>query len=477
MAEAVITETRREKRKKKVDPKLLVLLGIVVLFAAYFLFFRKKETTTTTVRYSAAQVGDISKGITATGTLQATTTVQVGSQVSGTIRELYADFNSRVQKGQLLARLDPTFYDAALTQAKANLSKAQADYETALKDEHRQAELLKRELIAQADYDVSKNKLLDARATITQQQALVKQAETNLSYTVIKSPISGVVVSRNVDKGQTVAASLNAPTLFLIAQDLSSMQVAANVDEADIGQVIEGQTVRYTVDAYPGQEFDGTVQQIRINPVTTQNVVTYTVIILTANPGGKLLPGMTATVSIVSASRDNVLKIPSAALRFVPPEELGGPDSAQRAKSQAMRAQYQNRSGQGSGQSGHAANQSGGGSGYAGARSGGIRGDSTHTMAQAGDSTHKAWQMRSPERTIYVKPASGTKLQAVKVVPGLSDGSWTEVLSSNPALHAGDSIAVGAFSAGAAGAPAAPQGTSPVGGMRGFGGGGRGGGR
>jgi HlyD family secretion protein len=454
MAEAIVTETRKDKRKKKVDPKLLVLLGIVVLFASYFLFFRKKNTTTTTVRYSAVQIGDITKGITATGTLQATTTVQVGSQVSGTIKDLYADFNTRVTKGQLLARLDPTFYDAALTQARANLSRVQADYSAALKDEQRQKDLLKRQLIAAADYEVSENKLLDARAAVSQQQALVKQAETNLSYTVIKSPISGVVVSRNVDKGQTVAASLNAPTLFLIAQDLSSMQVAANVDEADIGQVTEGEQVHFTVDAYPGLEFNGTVQQIRINPVTTQNVVTYTVIILTDNPGGKLLPGMTATVTIVNASRENVLKIPSTALRFVPPEDLGGPDSATRAKTQAQRAQWQNRARQQST----------------------MQRDTSRRIAGA-DTTRRGLQMRSPERTIYIKPKSGSKLEPVKVVAGLSDGAWTEVVSSNPPLHEGDSIAVAAFTAGAPGAPAPSQGTSPVGGMRGFGGGGGRGGR
>jgi HlyD family secretion protein len=235
MPEAVVTETRTTRnRKPKVDPKLLILLAVVLAVAAYYMFFRKTTEVTTTVRYAALQQGNITRGITATGTLQATTTVQVGSQVSGTIRDLYADFNSRVSKGELLARLDPTFYEAALTQARANLSRVQADYSTAVKDEQRQRDLLKRQLIAQADYDISENKLLDARAAVTQQEALVKQAETNLSYTVIKSPISGVVVSRNVDKGQTVAASLNAPTLFVIAQDLSSMQVAASVDEADI---------------------------------------------------------------------------------------------------------------------------------------------------------------------------------------------------------------------------------------------------
>jgi HlyD family secretion protein len=468
MADAIVKETQKENRKKKVDPKLLVLLGIVILIAAYFLFFRKTETTTTTIRYATLQQGDITKGITATGTLQATTTVQVGSQVSGTIRELYADFNTRVSKGQLLARLDPTFYEAALTQARANLSRVQADYSTALKDEQRQKDLLKRQLIAQADYDVSENKLLDSRAAVTQQEALVKQAETNLSYTVIKSPIAGVVVSRNVDKGQTVAASLNAPTLFVIAQDLSSMQVAANVDEADIGQVVEGQTVRYTVDAFPGQEFDGTVEQIRINPVTTQNVVTYTVIILTGNPGGKLLPGMTATVNIVNASRENVLKIPAAALRFIPPEEFGGPDSATRtAYANRMR---QSRGGSPSG---------GSGSGDSGRP---VSRDTSARMGRqaggnfGGDTVRRGLQMRSVERTVYRKPQTGTKLEAVKVVAGLSDGTWTEVVSSNPALHAGDSIAVGAFTPSAT---AQPQGTSPVstpggGGMRGLGGGGGG---
>lgn len=448
MPEAIVTETRTKKRKPIVDPKLLVLLAVVLAVAAYFLFFRKKTETTTTVRYAALQQGNITRGITATGTLQATTTVQVGSQVSGTIRDLYADFNSRVSKGQLLARLDPTFYEAALTQARANLSRVEADYSTAIKDEQRQKDLLKRQLIAQADYEISENKLLDARAAVMQQQALVKQAETNLSYTVIKSPISGVVVSRNVDKGQTVAASLNAPTLFVIAQDLSSMQVAASVDEADIGQVLEGQQVHFTVDAYPGQEFEGTVSQIRINPVTTQNVVTYTVIILTENPGGKLLPGMTATVTIVNASRENVLKIPSAALRFVPPEELGGPA----ANDTSQRAAWRNRMRQ---------------AGDSGRRNG-------------PDTVRRGLQMRPMERTVYVKPkAEKEKLQPVKVVVGLSDGSWSEVLSSNPLLHAGDSVAIGSFTPSAT---AQPQGTSPVstpgGGMRGFGGAGgsRGGG-
>jgi HlyD family secretion protein len=420
-------------KKRRLNPIVLVA-GLLLLGAAVWYFFlRTPAKAALVVRYAAVDAGDISRGVTATGTLQATTTVQVGSQVSGMITNLYADFNTKVQKGQLLATLDPATFEAAVTQAKANVSKAQADLTNAKKDEGRQRDLLARQLIAQADYDLSKNKLDDATAIVEQTSAQLKQVEANLNYTIIRSPISGVVVSRNVDKGQTVAAGFNAPVLFVIAQDLTSMQVAAAVDEADIGSVATSQQVKFTVDAYPGEPFTGTVSQVRINSVTLQNVVTYTVIILTPNPDGRLLPGMTATVTIVNASRTGVLRVPVNATRFVPPPELlaqSGIKDTSAAHEKKQRAP----------------------------------GDTSHHGGMRGGGAD-----RPQISTVYVKSNAkqGPSIQPVKIVTGLTDGNYTEILNSTPPLHLGDSIVVAAFSTGttsAAGASPLNTRTSPGGG-------------
>ncbi len=420
--------------KKKTFNPYLYLLGLILLGAGIWYFaLRKPAQSALVVRYAALDVGDISRGVTATGTLQATTTVQVGSQVSGMITNLYADFNTKVTKGELLATLDPATFEASVTQAKANVAKSEADLAAAKKDEARQRDLLARQLIAQSDYDVSKNKLDDAQAAVEQQSAVLKQAEANLSYTIIRSPISGTVVTRSVDKGQTVAAGFNAPVLFIIAQDLTSMQVAAAVDEADIGSVANGQTVNFTVDAYPGEPFTGTVSQVRINSVVTQNVVTYAVIILTPNPDGRLLPGMTATVTIVNASRMGVLRVPVSATRFVPPAELlaqAGVTDTAAAHVKRQRAP----------------------------------GDSSHRSG-----THAAGAERPQISTVYVKTnaTKGPSIQPVKVVTGLSDGNYAEVLNSTPPLHVGDRIVVAAFASSttsAAGSSPLNSRTTPGGG-------------
>jgi len=279
--------------------------------------------------------GPIVQKVSASGTLEAVTTVQVGSQVSGTIESLYADFNSIVKKGQVLARLEPSLFRAAIEQAQANLERAQADYErvrVTLADAEtklqRARQLSERQLIPAnqlADAEVVKAmaeaQLRSSAAGVTQARASLEQAQVNLSKTVITSPINGIVISRNVDVGQTVAASLSAPTLFLLAADLTQMQLNASIDESDLGSIDSGQRVTFTVDAYPGEAFNGVVKQVRLNPVVTSNVVTYAAIITAPNPELKLKPGMTATLAVEVARRDNALRVPATATRFKPAVE------------------------------------------------------------------------------------------------------------------------------------------------------------
>ena len=284
---------------------------------------------------AAVTRGDIVNVVSATGTLQAVTTVQVGSQISGSVESLHADFNSMVRKGQLLARLDASTYASSLEQAKAALVSAEAEVErlrvgVASADAAlaRARELTARQLLAAADLQAADTEsksavaqLAGAQARVVQARSGVRTAEVNLAKTVITSPIDGVVIARNVDVGQTVAASLSAPTLFVIAADLAEMQLNASIDESDLGQVVAGQEVAFTVDAYPSETFHGTVSQVRLNPTTVSNVVTYAAIIDAPNAALKLKPGMTATATIEIARREDVLRIPSAALRFKPSAE------------------------------------------------------------------------------------------------------------------------------------------------------------
>lgn len=434
------TVTTIKRTKKKTKRNVYVILALLAaLGAVYYFFIRTEAAPPVTYRYNSIERGNITKGVTATGTIQATKTVQVGSQVSGTITALYADFNSRVSKGQVLARLDPTFYNAAVAEAQANLAKANAELANNEREEDRAKELLRTNLISQAEYDLTRTKLLNSRATVDQVRAQLQRAQVNLGYTIIRSPISGTVVSREVDIGQTVAASLNAPVIFKIAEDLNKMQVAANIDEADIGQVKDGLNVKFTVDAYPGERFSGTVLQTRINPTVTQNVVTYSVIIDANNSDGKLLPGLTATVNIVADQREDVLRIPNAALRFNPDgPAIGGRAPGAGGAASAQRGNAQD--------------------------AGSARG----TAAGAQRGTGRA--ARTP--TIYIKSttknAEGkSALVPVKVTLGLTDGAYTEVLSSEPVLKSGDSIATGVVTVASPNATANPSSSPiPMGGRR-----------
>ncbi|MBI5195513.1 MAG: efflux RND transporter periplasmic adaptor subunit [Nitrospirae bacterium] len=311
-----------------------ILIGIVILTAlgitAFFLF--KDNGEEPEFRTEKIIRGDIVETVTASGTVNPVTAVLVGTQVSGTVKNIYADFNSPVKKGQLIAQIDPAVFEAQEEQARANLLSAKANMEksdAALLDAkrvmERNSKLFSENLISRNDLDTSLTNYETAKAGVSASKAQAAQAEaalkiagTNLRYTKILSPVDGIVVSRNVDVGQTVAASFQTPTLFTIAQDLTKMQIDTNVDEADIGRVKAGQDVEFNVDAYPDVIFKGTASQVRNAPVTIQNVVTYDVVIKVDNPEFKLKPGMTANVSIILSVKKDVLKAPNAALRFSP---------------------------------------------------------------------------------------------------------------------------------------------------------------
>jgi HlyD family secretion protein len=268
---------------------------------------------------AAVERGDIIVTVSANGTLNPVTLVNVGAQVSGTVKELGVDFNSHVQRGQILARLDERIYAAAVHQSEANVANASAQLELAQANVKRAEELYAKDYVSNQDVDTAREAAKTASALRDLARAQLDRDRTNLDYTVIRSPVAGVVVSREIDVGQTVAASFQTPTLFKIAQDLSKMQIDSTFAEADVGSIREGEPARFSVDAYPDRVFGGVVRQVRLNPTTVQNVVTYDVVIAVDNPEQILLPGMTAYVAIVLSERSGVLRIPNAALRFRPP--------------------------------------------------------------------------------------------------------------------------------------------------------------
>src|SRR4051794_23016079 len=318
---------------KKLITIVVLLIAIGAAGAFYYANRGDKEPTVTTLKTSR---GDIVDGVGATGTLQAVTTVTVGTQVSGIVQDMYADFNSIVKKGQVIARLDPSILETQVETAKANLVNAQANLERqkvavtdALTKYARAQELTAKQLTTKVDLEnadvavkQAQAQLKSTESQIVQAEAAVNKARVDLDHTIITAPIDGIVIKRSVDKGQTVAASMSAPELFIIAADLTQMQVNANIDESDVGRMRPGEAVTFRVDAYPTETFHGTVKQVRLNPTTVQNVVTYSTVIDVPNPEYKLKPGMTANVIIEIARRTNVLRIPNAALRFRPTKEI-----------------------------------------------------------------------------------------------------------------------------------------------------------
>ncbi len=363
-------------KKRSVIAVALVALVAIVGMLVYRAAYAKQAPQ---YRYVQVERGDMQSTVSATGTLGAVTTVSVGTQVSGQVADLLVDYNDHVRKGQLLARIDPTLAQQGVTDAEANLAKVRAQALQASRDEARNRQLANDGLIAKSALELSQSSSVVAGADVRSAQVAVDRAKQNLAYTNIYAPIDGVVVDRNVNKGQTVAASLSAPQLFLIANDLSQMQILAQVGESDIAQIKEGQPAQFTVQALQGQTFKGTVQQVRLQSATTDNVVNYTVVVSVSNPENKLLPGMTARVNFLTKSANNVLKVSNAALRFRP---------ATTATATATTA--------------------------------------TSAQANAQKSGASRGQRSQQGGTLYTLDAKG-QLQAIRVGTGVTDGTMTEV--------------------------------------------------
>ena len=400
--------------------------AVLVLIAAGWMLSRKSEKEPP-YRFATVERGDLEASVSATGKLGAVTTVQVGTQVSGQVSAIYVDFNDRVRKGQLIARIDPTLQQQAVRDALAGLERVQAERAQALREYNRNKQLFDRKVLTEAEFSNAQYALAIANASVKSAQVTLDRARQNLSYTSIYAPIDGIVVERNVDVGQTVAASLSAPQLFLIANNLSRMQILASVDESDIGLIKDGQEVRFSVQAYPDENFRGTVRQVRLQSVTQENVVNYTAVVEVDNSSGKLLPGMTATVDFLTGSAKNVLLVPNAALRVRPTQEMlaavrgqmetarGGRDSTRRrdsgavsASDSARRAQFIAARRQAGGTGG------GGGPGFGGPGGGG--------GAQRPPRTPRPNDMV----TLWYVDKEG-KVAMTRVRAGLSDGQKTEV--------------------------------------------------
>lgn len=304
--------------------KKALWITIGSISAAVLLYFIFRPTGQGSVELETAVAGriDISSSVTATGTVEPVTKVEVGTQVSGIISKLYVDYNDVVKAGQVIAEMDKVNLQAELSAANAQLSTAKTEYEYQQKEFNRIKTLHDKELVSDSEFDQAQYQFQSARNAYSQTQASYTKVKRNLSYATITSPIDGVVISKAVEEGQTVAAGFSTPTLFTIAKDLTDMQVVADVDEADIGQVQEGQRVTFTVAAYPDDTFDGRVSQVRLEATTTSNVVTYEVVINAPNPELKLKPGLTATITIYTHEEDGVLSVPTKALRFNPDPDL-----------------------------------------------------------------------------------------------------------------------------------------------------------
>lgn len=420
---------------------VLVLLGGGAWYG--YRYWDKQSKKAPEYKTASVARGDLTQVVTASGTLNPVVNVQVGSQISGIIQKLYVDYNSVVTSNQLIAQIDPATFLAAVHQAEGDLSNAAAGLELAQVSFKRDKQLVEEKLIPPSDFDKTIASLHQAEAQVKIRDAALEKARVDLERTSINAPINGVVISRAVDVGQTVAASFNTPTLFLIANDLAKMQIDSNVSEADVGGIELGQEVSFTVDAFPNRVFRGRVSQIRNAPITVQNVVTYDTVIEVNNSDLKLKPGMTANVSVTVAQHEDVLKVPNAALRFRPPE------SADARK--------------GTGSNGLAGGASspgfGGGRGFGGGMGGGPGGGPGRPRGE-----------RSPTRTVYLLASTNSaagatvQLQPVKIKIGISDGISTEVLEG---LKEGDEVVIGSSAVNAP--PVTGPSSSPFGGgMRRF---------
>lgn len=311
--------------------KKIILIAIVVAGVTLLFFsFRPEEKEKVDYETFVVERGDVRKTITATGTIEPIIQVEVGTQVSGTIARIYVDYNSEVEKGQLVAELDKTVLESEYEAQLSTFYSNRNEYDYQKKNHERLAGLHEKKLVSDSEYETAHYQYEKARRALEKSRSDLLKAKTNLNYCMIYSPIDGVVISRAVDEGQTVAAMFNTPKLFVIANDLRKMRVIADVDEADIGQVQEGQRVIFSVDAFPDEHFEGSVTQVRLEPIVTSNVVTYEVVIDAPNPDLKLKPGLTANITVLTHQKENVLLLPLRALRFQPEEEEGQPVTAMR---------------------------------------------------------------------------------------------------------------------------------------------------
>lgn len=424
--------------KKKIIYSSIVF--VIIMVALYFFVFRSSAEE---IKYRTEKIskGDIVVQVRATGTVNPVQTVQVGSQVSGILAKIYVDFNSQVRAGQIIAQIDSTFLAASVKESEANVDRTLAQVNEARRALNRSKELFGKNLISQAEMDAAQTTYETSLAQLKQSQASHDRARVNLRYSIIRAPIDGVVISREVDVGQTVAASLQAPKLFVIANDLKKMQVEANVDEADIGNVQIGQEVTFTVDAHPGREFIGTVTQIRLAPQMVQNVVTYTVIIEVPNPDMKLMPGMTATVSILIDEKNDVLRVPALALRFQPPPAIL--EKIEKEFQEKMQKELQDTSKTGS----QTTEQQG-------------RQETAHRFAGGGGQRMSGFsggaEKRRTVQRVWLIDSTGN-LKFVHVRTGLSDNRYVEVKGGY--LKEGDEIILG-MEMPSAGGPQAQQ-TNP----------------
>ncbi len=399
----------------------LLLLAIPIAGVVYY--WESKQASKINYQTQTITHGKLVQMVTGSGQLNPVMTVQVGSQISGIIQKLFADFNSSVRKDDIIAQIDPATYQANLTQARGELANAKAALGFAAANKPRAQALFTKGAVSQAALDKANSDFDQAQANVQIKEAAVVKAEIDLARCTIYAPIDGVVVSRNVDVGQTVAASLSAPILFLIANDLAKMQIDANISEADIGQVKEGQEVIFTVDAYLEQRFPGKVRQVRHAPLVVQNVVTYDTVIDVDNSGLKLKPGMTANVSIIVAQRENILQVSNAAFRVrladVAPSlsSSDGQSDELKKESQGGEGKGRSRDGQGKRSSGH---------------------------------------------TVYILPKDGLP-QPVEIKTGISDGTYTEVLAG---LHEGDVVITGLGNAGSGSNQTSSSPENPFGGKQ-----------
>lgn len=467
---------------------LVIIIAAVAAVAAFTIRGKEKAQYFT----STVSKGDVASVVEATGTINAVTTVQVGSQVSGTIQNLYADFNSRVKKGQIIAKLDPSLFEGALSQAqadlanakanvasaKANLAKSKASALQSQQDYERTLGLTKQGVMSQQQLDAAKATYdaavaqvdssaaatTQAEAQVQQKQAAVQVAKTNLDHCTIMAPIDGTVVARSVDVGQTVAASLQAPTLFTIAQDLTKMQVYAKTDESDVGQIKAGQNVTFKVDAFPKDTFRGQVSQVRMNATTVQNVVTYDTIIDFANTDMRLFPGMTAYVSIPVAEASAVLRVPNGALRYRPDDAqallekagMGGQGGAAAGQGVAAGA------GQGRGGNGGGAAAEGGAPRTRGGAA--VSGAGDNGTPGGGAAPAKPREQRQDVATVW-KLLPDKTLQPVRIKLGITDHTVTEVVQVlRGELKEGDPLVIGASKSSASSGSAPRPGMAPGGG-------------